>query len=262
MRGFGGALPRHGYLDCRELCATSGFAREAALHTYRISMVKVWQCPNCGTDVPALRLGSTAQWDRLVELLVGARQGMARREISLMTDASMEDASKWLDHLLRCPKAWPLDPAEEEVARSAEVAFDSVRKPEHFTNYDHCEECAEHDQTLRACDRDTVSRADFGVPGWSPIGFCSAQGLMYYFPALVRYSLMPDIHGYEGLAGLVAIAIGPGGVGNALASVANPAQRSVFVRFARLLSERRIRGADEALELWESPARGGDQRNR
>lgn len=179
-----------------------------------------------------------------------------------MTDSSVEEASCWVSHLLRCTRSWPLEPHEDALARSVDLAFESIEKPAHFTDSDHCDECAEHDATLRASSREKVSRADFGLPGWSPIGFCTAQGLMYYMPALVRYSLMPNVHGDEGLADMVASAIGPDGRGKALVSVANPAQRSVFIRFARLLSERRIRGADEALELWGSPARGGDQRNR
>jgi hypothetical protein len=177
---------------------------------------------------------------------------MAAKEVSFMTAASLEEASGWLNHLTRCAKSWPLEPDAEEIARSAEIAFDSVGKPEHFTDHAHCDECAEHDATLRGCSRATISRADFGRPGWSPISFCSAHGLMYYLPALMRYSLMPNVYGYEALADLVASAIGPDGQGKEMVSVANAMQRSVVVRFAQWLSDQGVDGADKTLGLWRS----------
>jgi hypothetical protein len=40
-------------------------------------------------------------------------------------------------------------------------------KPEHFTNYRHCCECAEHDATLLAYDVNTIGVEQLGNPGWT-----------------------------------------------------------------------------------------------
>ncbi|MGY4532650.1 hypothetical protein ACVW0Y_001779 [Pseudomonas sp. TE3786] len=78
-----------------------------------------------------------------------------------------------------------------DVQIIAEVlaAFDLVERPEHFTNYLHCEECEEHDSLLRSHDRQSLKLDDVCNPGWNPISFCSPQGKAYYLPALVRFAL-------------------------------------------------------------------------
>ena len=64
-----------------------------------------------------------------------------------------------------------------------------TERPEHFTNFTHCSECEEHDQTLLAADMDTIGIEALGNPGWDPICFTSVEGKKYYLPALVRLSL-------------------------------------------------------------------------
>jgi hypothetical protein len=77
-------------------------------------------------------------------------------------------------------------PSDSEVLSRIDAAFASVRKPEHFTNYEHCEECREHDELLRTRDRQTLDLKDVGNICWQPISFSSGQGVAYYFPALVH----------------------------------------------------------------------------
>ena len=64
-----------------------------------------------------------------------------------------------------------------------------AEKPEHFTNYQHCEECMEHDETLLNSTIDTIGLEELGNPGWDPICFCSAEGVKYYMPSFIRLSL-------------------------------------------------------------------------
>ena len=64
-----------------------------------------------------------------------------------------------------------------------------TERPEHFTDFTHCCECEEHDQTLLAADMDTIGIEALGNPGWDPICFTSVEGKKYYLPALVRLSL-------------------------------------------------------------------------
>jgi len=62
-------------------------------------------------------------------------------------------------------------------------------KPEHFTNYRHCCECAEHDETLLAYDVHTIGVEQLGNPGWDPLCFVSPEAFLYYVPALIRITL-------------------------------------------------------------------------
>jgi hypothetical protein len=65
----------------------------------------------------------------------------------------------------------------------------NVPKPEHFTNYRHCCECAEHDETLLAQDVNSIGIEQLGNPGWDPLCFASPDGFLYYVPALIRITL-------------------------------------------------------------------------
>ncbi len=70
----------------------------------------------------------------------------------------------------------------------------SVETPEHFVDYSHCCECAEHDQTLRAFDVDSIGLEQLGNPGWDPLCFVSVEGLMYYLPAMIRLTVDTMYH--------------------------------------------------------------------
>lgn len=72
--------------------------------------------------------------------------------------------------------------------QKAQALF-QVDKPEHFTNYTHCEECVEHDQTLRNSDVDHIGMDELGSPAWDPICFATVEGKLYYTPAFIRLSL-------------------------------------------------------------------------
>lgn len=62
-------------------------------------------------------------------------------------------------------------------------------RPDHFADYKHCEECAEHDQTLRQSSIDSIGIKELGNPGWDPMCFCSVEGKKYFMPSLIRLSL-------------------------------------------------------------------------
>ncbi len=64
-----------------------------------------------------------------------------------------------------------------------------VPRPEHFTDYTHCCECQEHDETLQGADIDTIGMQELGNPGWDPICFATPEARLYYLPALIRLSL-------------------------------------------------------------------------
>lgn len=65
----------------------------------------------------------------------------------------------------------------------------STSKPEHFTNFAHCEECLDHDLTLVNSDVDSIGFDELGHPSWDPICYVETEGFIYYFPAFVRLCL-------------------------------------------------------------------------
>ena len=79
--------------------------------------------------------------------------------------------------------------SDAEALSVVAAAFEECRRPEHFTDHTHCCECAEHDALLRSRNRDTLTVADVGNPGWDPICFVTNEGFAYYFPALARLAL-------------------------------------------------------------------------
>lgn len=77
----------------------------------------------------------------------------------------------------------------DRIFAFVDEAFSECPRPEHFTNYEHCDECAEHDELLRARNRDSLTREDVGHPSWDPITYCTSVGIAYYMPSLVRLAL-------------------------------------------------------------------------
>lgn len=65
------------------------------------------------------------------------------------------------------------------VLGQVQVAFAQCERPEHFTNYNHCEECAEHDELLRSRGPGTLQIADMGSPGLDPL--CYVYGGLRLF---------------------------------------------------------------------------------
>ncbi|HEY7062366.1 MAG TPA: hypothetical protein VII06_12885 [Chloroflexota bacterium] len=80
----------------------------------------------------------------------------------------------------------PPERAEAALLNAVRRAFARVPRPEHFTDYEHCCECAEHDATLRTATPDTIGLRELGNAGYDPICFITVEGFHYYLPALAR----------------------------------------------------------------------------
>jgi len=90
------------------------------------------------------------------------------------------------------PQGFAWDAEAAQVLRLVDEAFAPIERPVHFTNVDHCSECREHDEELKARPRMALRRADLGHVGWDPICFTSAQGVAHLMPALARFTMAPD----------------------------------------------------------------------
>ena len=87
---------------------------------------------------------------------------------------------------------------DDEICEMVNQAFKGTPRPEHFTNYTHCDECEEHDNLLRSRNLETLEVGDIDNEMWDPICFLTPEGWRYYFPALVRISLEDLENGYVG----------------------------------------------------------------
>jgi hypothetical protein len=79
-------------------------------------------------------------------------------------------------------------PDADAILRQIAAAFAGTPRPERFTDFRHCCECAEHDETLRAHDPETLGLAQLS-PAWDPICFATLPAYLYYLPGLARLAL-------------------------------------------------------------------------
>jgi len=143
--------------------------------------------------------------------------------------------------------------------QQAKLIF-NVPKPAHFSDYKHCCECAEHDQTLLTFDVDSVGLAELGNPGWDPLCFSSAEGLMYYLPALIRLTLDTMDDPRDAYLDQMLFHLVYDGPNNRLVSACSKEQREFVADFLEYLMEtycsqidERVFTSDEILrahEIW------------
>ncbi len=152
--------------------------------------------------------------------------------------------------------------SDHEIMGAINKALLAEPRPDHFTDYTHCCECAEHDELLRARDRETLALEDVGNAGWDPICFVTAEGFRYYLPALVRLALSrpDDRNAGPYLSQLLFHLIGDG-ENNRRVSCCSPAQRRAvveFLRHAAKTSDCAAEGCEDdlqrAIEIWSADA--------
>ena len=131
------------------------------------------------------------------------------------------------------------------VLAQIDNAFGASPRPEHFTNYKHCCECAKHDALLRSRTRDTLELADVGNPGWDPICFTSPEGFAYYLPALVRLALADPSPEHGWYADQLLFHLYSGFKDNAFYRHFDTKQRAAVAQFLTHLIETRAALIDE-----------------
>jgi hypothetical protein len=155
-------------------------------------MSAVLSCFHCGAVVFDFTLHDD-EFDVVLRALRNGSKTIATTELKYFAQCTDEMAAAWIDHLLSCAYAWPNANIDRDILQLIDSAFADVEKPEHFTHYDHCDECQTHNDTLRSRNRETLRRQDLGSAGWDPMAFSCAQGLGYFFRQLARFALLPDV---------------------------------------------------------------------
>ena len=112
-----------------------------------------------------------------------------------------------------------------EAIAAVDLAFGPLPKPEHFTNFDHCQECAEHDELLRSRTRETLTLQDVGNPGWDPMCFSSPEGLAFYLPSLARFAFDEPHYDYDWYGHQLIFHLYSGGLDNGFYAYCNSMQR-------------------------------------
>jgi hypothetical protein len=135
-------------------------------------------------------------------------------------------------------------PDDAQVLEAIQRAFADCPRPDHFTEYTHCCECAEHDEVLRSRDVQTLRIEDVNNPGWDPICFVSVQGFAYYLPALARFALKApaDQQGWYG--GQLLFHLRLDGPGNERVRACTSDQRKSVVGLLQHLVETRAELVD------------------
>jgi hypothetical protein len=149
--------------------------------------------------------------------------------------------------------------SDAQILGRVQQAFAKCRRPLHFTNHTHCEECAEHDELLCSHDICSLRIEDVGNPGWDPICFTSPKGFAYYLPALARLALTEPVQPYGWYGVQLLFHLCSDGRRNERVLACTPGQRRAVVEFLRHLIETRAALADsylctddlfQAIEIW------------
>jgi Family of unknown function (DUF6714) len=154
-----------------------------------------------------------------------------------------------------------MQPTDQEITDAARQAFAAEPRPEHFTDYSHCCECATHDALLASRDIDTLRLEDINNPGWDPICFLTAEGFRYYLPALVRLALESSTSKDYYLPQLLFHLIGDGPQNRRVVCCTTGQQRAIAAILWHVLETRHeLIARDDleedlqrALEIWSAP---------
>jgi hypothetical protein len=141
---------------------------------------------------------------------------------------------------------------DTEILVLIDEAFGREPRPEHFTDYRHCCECAEHDELLRSRDPATLTIDDVGNPGWDPLCHISAEGFRYFLPALARLALDPPRSAAGWYLPQLLFHLNYQGSDNRHLLAATPCQRQAVVQMLLHIGESHgelVREYDEAEEL-------------
>ena len=217
--------------------------------------IRLKSCEHCGKQVPEIEMTDLA-WTAIGRL--GGRPAMAAAELVALELANKADAIATVEHLRSCVFSWPASETLKPVLEVIDAEFGGTPKPDHFTDFQHCSECREHDETLRSKMVQTISRRDLGNQGWHPISFCSVEGLAYYFPALARLAAIPALsEDQDGYASMLVPILIRDRTNNPFFEYCNPRQRIAVAYLLEWLAENE-RQLQDFLGDWSSWADGAE----
>ncbi len=79
--------------------------------------------------------------------------------------------------------------ATERISAAIDRAFRCDRPLGMVRNPAHCDECAEHEDTMQAVTPETVSLDQVGSPAWDPVCYLTDEAYRYFMPGFARLAL-------------------------------------------------------------------------
>ena len=147
---------------------------------------------------------------------------------------------------------------DDQILAEIDLAFGDCGKPDHFTDFKHCEECADHDELLRSRDRSSLKIGDVGNPGWDPILFCLPEGISYFMPALTRIALEKPTEEFGWYGGLLVLHLSPQDWPSPFYQYCTPVQRKAVAALLNYFMQSRsssddfdAREVEKAIGRWK-----------
>jgi hypothetical protein len=147
---------------------------------------------------------------------------------------------------------------DQEIIDIVMKAFALEPRPQHFTNYLHCCECAEHNDLLASRDLESLRLEDINNAGWDPICFITEEGFRYYLPSLARLALTSSTSTDWYLPQLLFHLIGDGPQNRRVRCCSMPQKRAITALLWQVVETRSELIADyqieeelqRAIEIW------------
>lgn len=174
--------------ECREETGLLVIPREhlvSTTHEYEHGVVELdfWRCV-LSPDLPDLAAPAEPfRWVKISELRYMNFPEGNRQVLSMLTGDDR--------------RASEPDPELAEMLTRVSDVFADVSRPDHFTDYTHCDDCLQHDQTLQKVTVDSIGLKHLGNPAWDPIAVCTDDAFRYLLPGLLRTAVVNPAQYFE-----------------------------------------------------------------
>ncbi len=77
----------------------------------------------------------------------------------------------------------------DSLLSAIDKAFECARPEQMVRTPAHCDECAEHENTLQSVTPESVSLTQVGSPSWDPVCFITDEAYSHFMPGFARLAL-------------------------------------------------------------------------
>ena len=74
----------------------------------------------------------------------------------------------------------------DSLLSAIDKAFECARPEQMVRNPAHCDECAEHEDTMQSVTPESVSLTQVGSPSWDPVCFITDEAYSHFMPGFAR----------------------------------------------------------------------------
>jgi hypothetical protein len=82
----------------------------------------------------------------------------------------------------------------DQVIEKLYKEFSVYKRPAHFTDYKHCDECEEHDETMRRATLETLCSEHLGCIGYAPFSFLTEEGFAHYLLRIIELAAIGELN--------------------------------------------------------------------